>query len=423
MARMQRFALLSVNPLLSIGLIAVFFVVGSLSSASSYPTANSTDPATSTDQWLSDVRLTYNDALSYTNRNQEWTVAASGDRVHVVWWDARDGNGEIYYKRSTNAGLTWEADTRLTNDPAVSYHASLAVSGDLVHVVWEDFRHGNYPTHQTRFNPEIYYKRSADGGVTWGPDVRLTSDLGNSEHPSITVWGSVLHVVWEDYRDGVNPEIYYKRSTDGGLTWGPDTRLTNSLGTSYHACVTASSSGVHIVWEDERDGNPEIYYKRSTDGGLTWGADQRLTVNLPYSIDPSISASGLFLHVFWSDFRDRNGEIYYKRSADGGLSWGPDTRLTEASELSYLATSAVSATGSNIHLVWYDKRDGNPEIYYKRSRDRGQSWERDMRLTNDPAQSVKPFVAASGQAVHVVWEDDRDGNFEIYYKRNPGGNP
>ena len=31
-------------------------------------------------------------------------------------------------------------------------------------------------------------------------------------------------------------------------------------------------------------------------------------------------------------------------------------------------------------------------------------------------------VAASNSAVHVVWQDYRDGNAEIYYKRNPTGN-
>ena len=32
-------------------------------------------------------------------------------------------------------------------------------------------------------------------------------------------------------------------------------------------------------------------------------------------------------------------------------------------------------------------------------------------------------VSISSQTVHVIWQDDRDGNFEIYYKRNPTGNP
>jgi len=34
-----------------------------------------------------------------------------------------------------------------------------------------------------------------------------------------------------------------------------------------------------------------------------------------------------------------------------------------------------------------------------------------------------PFVSASGTTVHCIWSDYRNGNWEIYYKRNPTGNP
>ncbi len=55
-------------------------------------------------------------------------------------------------------------------------------------------------------------------------------------------------------------------------------------------------------------------------------------------------------------------------------------------------------------------------------------WQPDMRLTNNPSGSYTSSnnawcIAASGSVVHVVWEDNRDGNFEIYYKRDPTGNP
>ena len=59
-------------------------------------------------QWQPDQRLTNNPANSYTSYNNAKNIAISGDTVHVVWQDNRDGNDEIYYKRSIDGGLTWE---------------------------------------------------------------------------------------------------------------------------------------------------------------------------------------------------------------------------------------------------------------------------------------------------------------------------
>jgi hypothetical protein len=69
--------------------------------------------------------------------------------------------------------------------------------------------------------------------------------------------------VWEDYRDG-NDEIYYKRVTTGqGPGWDPvDTRLTNNIFTSWDPSVVADCAGnVHVLWADNRSSNFEIYYK------------------------------------------------------------------------------------------------------------------------------------------------------------------
>ena len=77
-----------------------------------------------------------------------------------------------------------------------------------------------------------------------------------------------------------------------------------------------SGSAVHIVWQDSRDGNEEIYYKRSTDGGLNWGSDLRLTTNISGSWNPSVSVSGPVVHVVWNDYRI-GSEIWYKRDPTG----------------------------------------------------------------------------------------------------------
>jgi hypothetical protein len=370
-------------------------------------------------QWQPDVRLTNSFANSYTSYNNAWCIASSGSNVHIVWYDSTAGNLEIYYKRSTDAGVSWGADTRLTNNTAESMGPSVAVSGSVVHVVWYDYRNLNW---------EIYYKRSTDAGVSWGADIRLTNSPANSYSPSVSVSGTVVHVVWYDSRDE-NDEIYYKRSTDAGISWGTDMRLTNNYANSLSPSVTVSGLFVHVVWYDYRDENySEIYYKRSTDAGVSWGADTRLTNNIYNSMFPSVTVSGSFVHVVWIDDRDgiHNFEIYYKRSTDGGVSWEVDTRLTNNIADSrfpfYSMYPSVAVFGSVVHVVWRSERDGNNEIYYKRSTDAGIIWGIDTRMTNNTASSVLPSVAVSGSFVHVVWTDYRDGNYEIYYKHDPTGN-
>ena len=372
-------------------------------------------PAAVHAQWEPDVRLTNDGSSSWTTGNDAWCIAASRDTVHVVWRDLRDGNYEFYYKRSPDGGASWSADAALTNDGSYSGEMSVAVSGTAVHVVWQDDRDGNL---------EIYYKRSTDGGTTWGPDVRLTNALYESFFPSMAVLGgavpvNTVHVVWDDRRDG-NPEIYYKGSSDGGVSWGADTRLTLDPNTSWYPSVAVSGTDVHVVWQDYRDGNMEIYTKHSSDGGMSWGSDTRLTYNPSDSQRPSVAVSDSNVHVVWRESRDGNMEIYTKRSTDRGASWGADTRLTNNSSVS--ETPSVAFSGSNVHLVWWDERDGNAEIYYKRSWDNGVSWGADTRLTNASGHSQRPSVAVSGTGVHVAWHDYRDGNDEIYYKRNPTGN-
>ncbi|TRZ72143.1 MAG: T9SS C-terminal target domain-containing protein [Bacteroidetes bacterium] len=360
-------------------------------------------------QWEPDVRLTNDPANTITSFNNARCVAASGDTVHIVLQDDRDGNDEIYYKRSIDGGITWDQEIRLTNDIANSWSPSISVTGTTVHVAWEDYRDGN---------SEIYYKSSADGGTTWEEDTRLTYAPSHSYIPSLTSSGSTVNVVWYDFRD-FQFDIYYKRSTDGGLTWGPDVRLTYEPANSFMASIAVSGSDIHVVWTEYRDGNGEIYYKKSSDGGDNWGQDTRLTNDIALSNRSCVATYGSVVQVVWSDFRDGDYEIYYKRSEDGGTTWSADTRLTNSYGDSFYPSVAVS--GSVVHVLWYDNRDGNQEVYYKRSEDGGITWGADTRLTDALGNSQYPSIALSGPVVHVVWTDLRDGNKEIYYKRDPTG--
>lgn len=365
-----------------------------------------------TGQWEPDVRLTNDLDDSWISGCNAWNVACSGDTIHVAWYAYIDDNSEIFYKRSIDGGLSWGVVSQLTQAGTYAELPSLAVSGSTVHLAWQDDRDGNY---------EIYYKRSTDGGSTWEPDVRLTDSLGESWAPSISVTGPVVNIVWEDYRDILGyGDIYFKRSVDGGLNWGSDIRLSYDPAVSSWPSITGNDTAIHVFWQDKRDGNFEIYTKRSMDGGATWEPDTRLSFSSAMSIIASPAVSGSKVHIAYYDNRYGNFEVVYKRSDDQGVSWGPDVRLTDAPNNAY--STNICAVDSTIHIVWEDYRDGNgSEIYYLRSIDGGVNWETEIRLTDALDYSDYPSVAVSGSVVHVVWADMRDGNYEIYYKRNPTG--
>lgn len=362
-------------------------------------------------QWQPEVRLTFAPGDSYEPLNSSKGIALNGNTVHVVWADERDGNREIYYKRSTDKGLTWGPDIRFTNNPASSWRPSVSVNGTTVHLVWCDEASGNF---------EIYYKRSTDDGINWSENIRITFDSARSWAPSLAVNGSFLHIVWPESRD-LNEEVYYKRSSDNGLSWGPDTRLTYDSSGTYYPSVAVSGSNVHVVWYDFRTGRRTVFYKRSTNGGTNWGADTQLTFSASESYNAAVCVSGSAVHVAWQDKRYGAEEIFYMHSIDGGLSWSGENRISSNFGISWYPS--ISAAQNNIHLVWQDNTSGNYEIYYDRSTDGGLNWNQISQLTNDTAESLRPSIAILDSLVHVVWNDKRDGNFEVYYKRNPTGNP
>ncbi|MHB8084991.1 MAG: exo-alpha-sialidase, partial [Dehalococcoidia bacterium] len=264
--------------------------------------------------WGTDTRLSMG-----TNLADSPDVAVSGDSVHAVWNDNRDGNLEIYYKRSNDGGQTWGTDNRLTNDPANSTEPVVAASGSNIHVTWKDDRDGY---------DQVYYKRSADGGQTWTSDARISPGTGTSDgEPAIAVSGMTVYIVWQGNRNGFWA-IYYKRSADGGQTWSNEAKLSTGALNSVYPDVAVSNNDINVVWEDDRDGNFEIYAKFSHDEGQTWGNDARLTFNPAFSMFPAIEAPGNYVHVAWVDSRDGANQIYYKHSTDGGQTWGVDTRIS-----------------------------------------------------------------------------------------------
>ena len=306
--------------------------------------------------WMTSQRLTWNSGAS---GGPAIAVDASGN-LHVVWEDDGAGNEEIYYMKSSDGGTTWSGKSqRLSWTSGLSRSPVIAAdSSDNIHAVWADTTPGKW---------EIYYTKSTDGGSTWMTSQRITWNTGLSWFPDIAVDPSGhIHVVWE-YGNAENIDIFYKKSTNGGATWLPGQGLTWNSGASQYPALTADSSGkIHVAWQDDTPGRWEINYRKSTDGGSTWMTGKRITWNTGASLGPAVSVdSSGNPHLVWEDDAPGNPEIYYRKSTNGGSTWMTSQRLTWNSDYSLWPEIAVDTSG-NVHLAWYDYTPGNAEIYYRR---------------------------------------------------------
>jgi hypothetical protein len=243
-------------------------------------------------------------------------IAVDGDLV-VLAWEGRavptnaaiTKNRDIFVRISHDGGRTFDAPLDLTfhlpGNSVVDDEPAVAVSGDTVVIV---FRRGGG-------NGQTFWLRSTDGGVTWdGPDGDADPDVAQlpgaetaDNTPAISMDGSRVHVLACDKDDGgVHPddddELVHWRSTDGGATFADGVAIDDQ------PCSKAAIDGVgeilHAVAETDVALGSDIFHARSGDAGSTWSPFRNLSVNFGGSTDPSVSVDprdARDVHVAWKD--------------------------------------------------------------------------------------------------------------------------
>ncbi len=349
-------------------------------------------------------------------------------RVYVVWafWSPNVSDRGIYFRRSTDTGLTWDPERKLTGYTPLARMPAVDADGfGGVNIVWSDQRDST---------DQIYFKRSTDSGATWGPDTRLTfyRYSGKGYPTLVTDQRNWVQLVWIDNRLGPSEEIFYKRSTDGGSTWTSDTALT--LPPHYVISLSIGADeyeGVHLVWDGRPGGSSDssrVFYRRSTDSGVTWDTVRQLNTSLFQAHYPSVSADSQgFVYCAWADKRSGGSQIYFRRSTDSGSTW--DSEITLAATPGYLfgGPSVTTGPGGNVGvgyswLAYSPLRNG---IAYRHSTDRGMTWSPEERVSDTINHWGGSFSTAMDHfgRVHVAWSDSTDSlrYWAVYYRRRDAG--
>jgi len=353
-------------------------------------------------QWTEPVRIGIPGAYHYPQ------ILAHGDTLHVVG-TLLPGGDKIVYLRSDDAGNTW-ANSHVLSDTVNSTNAMfvrIVKHGQQIMVFWRSIMNsGPRPWN-------IGYALSQNNGDTWiGPLYVLNPGWDHILYFSASNSGAVVNIIVSRHI-GYDLYFYGIRSTNFGQSWSQPVELFSAAQSS---TPDATSYGdiVHFVWAGRFDleNKYEVYYIRSTEGGINWTDNVNISeIDQHHSYWPSISVNETGnVALSWMDFKYSPnifaGDIFLRGSYNSGQDWFAERQAT----FNHLANlSDIVTEMDTIHMAREDRRseNGRRSIYYMQSTDFGVSWSDQYWLDRDSSESRQPAIAASNGKVYVIWSDDR----------------
>jgi hypothetical protein len=194
--------------------------------------------------------------------------------MYVSWNDFNRGEG-IFVRYSTDNGATWTNERQITTGSPFIRNVQItgdAATGD-VYIAGMDEGGGGFPHNDTNL---LY--RSTDGGNTWtntytgtpfqGPGVCASGYFAgmfttNGCYWRHEGWGEpaafnhVVSLVYAQHGTGADPgDVYYIRSTDSGVTFGAPFKLNTDATTrpQWQPNLSVSNAGtLFAVWYDARE--------------------------------------------------------------------------------------------------------------------------------------------------------------------------
>jgi len=355
-------------------------------------------------------------------RDQNYpSVAFDGTNYLVVWYDDRGGDNDIYGARVSQSGTILDRNGIIISS-ATSRQESPTVSFDGTNylVVWQDYRSGYN-------NFDIYCARVAQSGAVLDPDgIAISTAAGNQEFPSVMFGGENYFVVWQDERNG-NLDIYGARVTQSGTVLDPASiAISTANNTQKVPGLAFDNNNYLVVWQDARNSGilyPDIYGVRIDQSGLVLDSNGIvISAASDRQSEPAVAFDGIHYLVVWED--GRNNDILGARVSPTGavLDTNGFAISTANDNQDY---PSVAFDGSNYLVIWQDYRNQTDfNIYGSRVSQNGAVFDSAGIAISVAANDEEfPSIIFGTTSFLTVWRDERNGSndFDIYGTRISSG--
>jgi hypothetical protein len=304
--------------------------------------------------------------------------------MYISWNDFNVGAGALVVSRSTDNGSTWSSAITVANTG--TFVRNTQITGDMsgngtLYIAGMDEGGGGFPHDDTN----LIYK-STDGGATWsntytgtpfpGPGVTsagyfacMFNDINIGAYWRHEGWGEpaafndIVHLVYAQQGGaGDAGDVYYIRSTDGGVTFGTPLKLNTDSTTrpQWQPNLSVSPTGTLLAtWYDARESTDcvvgdentpcyRMFSRKSNDNGQSWLPDDMFSdvvSPLPAQPDPGIVS----VYVGDYDYGSAIATKHVTSWADGRVainSASQQDAFTDRDLVGFAVTTADPACGS-----------------------------------------------------------------------------
>jgi hypothetical protein len=194
-------------------------------------------------------------------------------------------------------------------------------------------------------------------------------------------------------------------------------RLTNNSAASEHPVVAIDSVGTNVVvWQDNRDGNYEIYWRRFTELGVPLTGEVRVTNTTGKSVRPDVSCDSTGKnYIVWQEGENVNGvgTVYFcVLDRHGSKVLAQDVQLGSLSGYAriYTQRSGISS------VVWFKSAPTDQDVYFRRLSATGATL-CEQRFNKGTLVSLNktPCVAVANGTAALYWRDlEPFSNYMLY---------